>query len=335
MNEYKVALLGLGDIALAFHIPAIQAIDNCRIIAAYDIDLKVLESIEGKYNIKSLYLDYKDMLDSECLDIVLISTPNKFHAKHSIYCLGKGVNVLVEKPFALNYEESVKTENAAIANNRSIMCLHHNRFKECSIQSKKIIDSGKIGSIFYAKASILLSDNIPKKSHYLDNTRIGGGPLYDVGYHLIDLAWWMMGKPKPSYALGKLFKYHDLENNDLTKCEDFAIGNIYFENEKTLFIEASYSAKLEDDLIECTFFGEKGSLTWPNDYFVRKEKNNILKVQVPSHNKHTLATVEQIRYFLKILEESVDPYIESSSIVVRLIEKIIESSNTKKIAYFK
>ena len=107
MNEYKVGLLGIGDIALEFHIPAIQAIDNCRIIAACDIDLKVLESIDGKYNINNLYLNYKDMLDSECLDIVIISTPNKFHAKHSIYSLGKGVNVLVEKPFALNYEESI------------------------------------------------------------------------------------------------------------------------------------------------------------------------------------------------------------------------------------
>ncbi len=335
MKEYKVALLGLGDIAQAFHIPAIQSIDNCRIIAACDIDLKVLEIVEEKYNIKSLYLDYRDMLDSESLDIVLISTPNKLHAEHSTYCLGKGLNVLVEKPFALNYEESVQTENAAIANNKSIMCLHHNRFKECSIQSKKIIDSGLIGGIFYAKASILLSDNMPKKPHYLDNTRIGGGPLYDVGYHLIDLAWWMMGKPKPEYALGKLFKHESLGNNDISKCEDFAIGNIYFENGKTLFIEASYSAKIEDDLIECTFFGEEGSLTWPNDYFVRKEKNNILKLKVPFRDKPVLATVKQIRYFLKTIEESLNPYIESSSIVVRLIEKIIESSDTKKIAYFK
>jgi predicted dehydrogenase len=335
LNEYKVALLGVGDIALQFHIPAIQAIDNCRIIALCDVNLKVLESVGERYNIQNLYLDYKDMLDTEYLDIVIITTPNKFHAKHSIYSLGKGVNVLVEKPFALNYEESVKMENAAVVNNRSIMCLHHNRFKECSIQSKKIIDSGKIGNVFYAKASILLRDNIPKKTHYLDSTSLGGGPLYDVGYHLIDIAWWMIGKPKPCYAVGKLWNHNVSGNNGLSKCEDFAIGNIYFDNGKTLFIEASYSAKLEEDYIECTFFGEKGSLTWPNDSFFLKEKNNILKIKIPSHEKHIVATVEQIRFFLRILEDSVEPYIEYSSTVVRIIEKIIESSNTKKIAYFK
>jgi predicted dehydrogenase len=335
LNEYKVGLLGIGDIALEFHIPAIQAIDNCKIIAACDNDFKILEGIDGKYNIKNLYLNYKDMLDSECLDIVIISTPNKFHAEHSIYSLSKGFNVLVEKPLAVNYEESINIENAALINKKSIMCLHHNRFKDCSIQSKKIIDSGKIGNIFYSKASILLSDNLPKKSHYLESTSIGGGPLYDVGYHLIDLAWWMMGGPKPSYALGKLWNHNASKNSDLSKCEDFAIGNIYFENGTTLLIEASYSAKLEDDLIECTFFGEKGSLTWPNDYFFLKEKHNVLKIKVPSNDKQIVATVEQIRYFLKMLDESVEPYIESSSTVVSLIEKIIESSNTKKITYFK
>ena len=330
-----MGLLGIGDIALKFHIPALQSIDNCRIIAACDIDSKVLERINEKYKIDNLYLNYKDMLDSECLDIVIISTPNKFHAEHSIYCLNKGFNVLVEKPFAVSYEESIDIENTALINNKSIMCLHHNRFKDCSIQSKKIIDSGKIGSIFYSKASILLSDNLPIKPHYLDSTSIGGGPLFDVGYHLIDLAWWMMGKPKPSYAVGKLWNHNVSENNDLSKCEDFAIGNIYFENGSILFIEASYSAKLEEDLIECTFFGEQGSLTWPNDYFFKKEKSNLIKLKVPSSDRNIVATVEQIQYFLRMLDESLEPYIESSSKVVRLIDKIIESSNMKKIAYFK
>jgi len=336
MKVYNVAIIGVGNIAKAFHIPAINKIENCKLFALCDTDQTALSEVGKDNNLDSqfLYLNYDSLLRNINVDVVLIATPNKFHCLQAIKALNSNKHVLVEKPFALNYYESTCMINAAVENNKSIMCLHHNRFKDCSIQSKKIIDSGTIGEIFYSKASVLLRDDIPKEAHYLDNTASGGGPLYDIGYHFIDLAWWMMGMPRPSYVVGKLWRHNNINIINSSKCEDFAIGNIYFEDGSSLFIESSYSAKIKKDQIECSFFGTKGSLSWPMDNFILVKNNNTLQGKIPFSNRPVIATIEQVKHFLNMIEVSEESYIEDSSTVVRIIDKIIESSNSKQVVYF-
>ena len=333
MKVYNIAIIGIGNIAEKFHIPAINKIGNCKLFALCDLDKVTLYNAGKKYNIDSqfLYLDYELLLTNNNIDIVLIATPNKFHCLQAIKALNSKKHVLVEKPFALNYFESTSMVNTALENNKSIMCLHHNRFKDCSVQSKKIIDSGALGEIFYTKASVLLRDSIPTEPHYIDNTSSGGGPLYDVGYHFIDLAWWIMGQPKPSHIIGKLWHHNNISS---TQCEDFAIGSIYFKDGSSLFIESSYSAKVKKDQIECNFFGTKGSLSWPLGDFTLVKNSNTLQGKIPTSNRQVIATIEQVKHFLNMIDSSEKAYIEDSSSVVRIIEQLVESSNKKKVIYF-
>ncbi len=341
MGRHKAGLIGLGYIANYFHLPAWQKIRGCDLVAVCDADRNKLAAAGKKYGIKGLYADYRKLLENDEVDIVTVATPNSFHYRHTIDALNMGKHVIVEKPFAVTYRQAVDMIACARRNKRLLMCAQHNRFRPETASLYNAIRSGKLGNIYYAKATVLSARGVPSQLHYTESARKGGGPLYDSGSHLLDLAWWFMGCPKPSsvYAhkwreLAQAKGVQDPLFRRNYRSEDLCVAQVRFENGAVIFLEASYLINQPGDIIQCTLFGTKAGASWPAATVSREVKGKIETYKLKTdHN--ILASVRQLQAFIDRLNGKKSNIVppEESAAVIRMIEAIHRSGEKGKVVY--
>src|SRR5690606_38478171 len=139
------------------------------------------------------------------IDAVSICTWNNTHAEIAIYALEAGKHVLVEKPLSMTVEEAEAVEEAQKKSGKTLQVGFVRRHGDNAKLLKKFIDHGELGEIYYAKTSCLRRLGNPG-GWFSDVTRSGGGPLIDLGVHMIDICWYMMGKPRPVSVSGNTYK---------------------------------------------------------------------------------------------------------------------------------
>ena len=205
MKKIKVAVVGTGGISNQ-HINAYLKNDNVELYALCDINEEVLRRAGEKYKIDRLFTDEAEMLKSlPEIDAVSVCTWNSAHAPCTIMALRAGKDVLCEKPMALNAKEAQEMLDTAKACGRKLMIGFVRRFGNDTAVMQDFINDGVLGEIYYAKANYLRRNGNPG-GWFGDKKRSGGGPLIDLGVHVIDLTRYLMGNPKPVSVYGATFK---------------------------------------------------------------------------------------------------------------------------------
>ena len=142
------------------------------------------------------YASWQELVASAELDVVSIATPTTLHAPIAVAALDAGLHVLSEKPIAENARPAREMVEAARRNDR-VLDVSFNHRRRGDVQAlKKIIDAGLLGDIYYAKAGWLRREGIPGLGSWF--TRVataGGGPLMDIGVHMLDMALHLLGEP--------------------------------------------------------------------------------------------------------------------------------------------
>lgn len=270
-KKIKVGIIGVGSISNE-HIKAYLENENVELYAFCDINEKQLKLMSEKYEINRTFTDMNEMLKLKEIDVVSVCTWNSAHAPCTIAALNAGKHVLCEKPMATTAEEAIAMKEAADKNSKLLMIGFVRRFgNDCAIL-KDFISSDYIGDIYYSKATYLRRNGNPG-GWFGDKSRSGGGPLIDLGVHVIDLTKYLMGNPKPISVYGatfqKLFNRKDIKdsvgyssvsksNDDICDVEDLATAMIRFDNGAILSIEASFSLNIKGDQGRIELFGTKG-----------------------------------------------------------------------------
>ncbi len=270
MKKVKIGIIGVGNIAET-HIGAYLKNPNVEIYAFCDINEKRLNEMSEKYGVEKCYTDVNEMLALPEIDAVSVCTWNSAHAPCTIAALNAGKHVLCEKPMATNVEDAVKMKEAAEKNGKLLMIGFVRRYgNDCKIL-QDFISNEFFGEIYHTKATYLRRNGNPE-GWFGDKSRSGGGPLIDLGVHVIDLVRFLLGNPKPVSVYGvthqKLFNRHDLKDkkgyvsksakpDDICDVEDLAFATIRFDNGATLAVEASFSLNLKEDKGEIELFGTK------------------------------------------------------------------------------
>ena len=271
MKKIKVAVIGTGGIS-NIHITSYRDNPDAEVYALCDINEDRVKAQGEKYGIDRLFTDYHEMLKLPEIDAVSVCTWNSEHAACTIAALNAGKHVLCEKPMATTLKDAEAMKEAAERNGKLLMIGFVRRFgDDCDI----LMDFAKkdfFGEIYYAKASYLRRHGNPG-GWFGDKTRAGGGPLFDLGVHVIDLARYIMGNHKPVSVFGttyrKLFDREGIEDkkayvsasatdNDICDVEDFATALIKFDNCATMAIETSFSLNTAEDTSSIELFGTKG-----------------------------------------------------------------------------
>jgi predicted dehydrogenase len=252
MEKLRVLFTGLGGIAQIAHLPILSKMDNVEITGVCDIDRNKAKNIAAKYNIKNSFNDLDEMLGSVDADCLIVTSPNSLHKEQSVKGLEKGLNVLVEKPLARNYEEALSIVDAAKKAKKLLMVGMNNRFRPEVMMQESFVSAGEIGEVFYIKTGYLKKRSTSEKWS-VNKTESGGGVFMDLGIVILDIALWMMKFPKIKSVSAVNY------NHAFKEVEDSSFVMIRFENGSTVSIETSWSLHRANDMFYCNVYGKEGS----------------------------------------------------------------------------
>lgn len=208
MKKIKCGIIGLGMIG-ENHLRALKQIPFAEVIAICRRDKKKLVKVAKKYNIPKYYINYKDLLNDNEIEMVTIGTPIKSHYKISIDAINAGKHVFLETPMALNSGECDKIIEAHNKTQNYFMVGHICRFDTEYALTKEKIEAGKIGKILSIHAwrnvkRVIADDVINDISSFLGD-----------GIHDVDLAFWFTNS-KPVNVYAQTIKTRkDIPNNDI------------------------------------------------------------------------------------------------------------------------
>ncbi len=188
MFQSKAAVVGTGFIG-PVHIEGLLRA-GVQVQGVLGTSLEKSQRTAELFGIKRAYRDFDELIDDENVDVVHLTSPNRFHFEQTIRCLDAGKHVLCEKPLAMNSEESGELVNRA-ARATVLTGVNYNvRFYPICIEATERIKRGDIGDIFHISGSYV-QDWLHKQTDF--NWRVladQGGPLRalaDIGTHWLDL----------------------------------------------------------------------------------------------------------------------------------------------------
>lgn len=263
MGKLKFAIIGCGRISYK-HVEAIINNDNtAELVAVCDIVEANAEGKKAEYlkafpnrSVK-VYLDYKEMLKNEEIDVVTIATESGYHPEIAIYTMNEGKHIIVEKPMALSTSDADRMIECADKNNVKLCVSHQNRFNAPIQKLRAAIEGNRFGKLINGMASIRWNRNMGyyEQAPWRGTWALDGGTLMNQCIHDIDLLQWMMGGEVDTvYAQTGTF-LRDIEG------EDFGAITIRFKNGAIGIIEGSacvYPKNLEETL---SIFGETGAVS--------------------------------------------------------------------------
>lgn len=278
MKKWRVGIIGIGGIFKGSHIGEYLDDERLEVVALCDIiEERATEIRDKHFPNAAVYTDFRELLKDESIDSVDICTPNYLHSIIAVAAFEAGKHVFCEKPDAVNVEEVLKMNRAAEKAEKTLMIMRNNRFSPASQYAKKYIESGAMGDIYCGRCGWQRRRGIPGKGGWFTTKALsGGGPLIDLGVHMIDLAIWLMGSPKPVTVTGSTYcKFADSDTSDSVNSdfgdkvsggtfdvEDLAMGTIRFDNGAQLQIEFSWASNIKQENRFVELRGTKSGLTW-------------------------------------------------------------------------
>ena len=256
----KYALIGCGRISTN-HIKAAvnNSLDIVAVCDIVELNMELLlakHGLEGNTSIRR-YTDYKKMLEENEIELVSIATESGLHAEIALYCIGRGINVIIEKPMAMSIKDANEIIRRAEEMKVKVSACHQNRFNIAVQEMRKALEQGRFGKLSHGSIHVRWNRN---QDYYTQAPWRGtwaqdGGALMNQCIHGIDLLRWMMGDEVDEvYGVTRQQFHHYLE------AEDIGMAVVKFKNGTVATIEGTtnvYPKNLEETLY---LFGEKGTV---------------------------------------------------------------------------
>ncbi len=269
-RRLKVGVVGIGW-AGRQHLEAYANSEDVEIVGLAGMEPDVLAELRDRYGIPHAVARWEDLLALEGLDAVSVAVPTFLHAPIAVAALERGIHVLSEKPIARDGTEAQLMVDAARRAGRVLEVAFNHRRRGDITALKRIIDDGEVGRPYYAKASWLRRSGIPSLGSWFTNRDMaGGGPLADIGVHVIDYALHLLGEPKVLSVSASAFSeigpqgrgggsYGAQAADSAFEVEDFASAFIRLEGGATLLVEAGWAAYRDTaDLLDFRVYGTDG-----------------------------------------------------------------------------
>jgi 1,5-anhydro-D-fructose reductase (1,5-anhydro-D-mannitol-forming) len=185
-------VVGIGDITSKRVIPAIQAEPRSRLWGVVSRD----PAKAARYAAR-VWTSLEEALRDPAIEAVYVATPVFLHAPLAIAALRAGRHVLCEKPTAMNYAEALEMVRTGREAGRLFGVAYYRRMYPKLHRARELLAAGAIGRPVLAEINChgWLPAQDGARSWLLDPRQAGGGPLYDIGSHRIDVLNFLFGKP--------------------------------------------------------------------------------------------------------------------------------------------
>jgi len=352
MEKLQIGIIGLGGIGRGTHARCYHLIKDLKnraeIVALCDIKEERAQRVQKEwFPGAKVYKDYKELLKDPAVATVDICTPNYLHSVIAVDAFAAGKHVLCEKPDAVNVEEALKMKQASEESGRTLMVIRNNRFCPSSIAVREFIEAGNMGEIYAGRCGWVRRRGAPGKGGWFTTKALsGGGPLIDLGVHMIDLSLWMMGSPKPVAVSANVYRkfadspYYEKFHSDFGDAveggtfdvEDLAIGFIRFENGASLQLEFSWSSNIKKEHRFVELRGTKAGVNWRNaraEFFTEAD-GKLVDTKVKTGLKFPEGHPANMSNFLDVVLEGKPPVYtpQQGMDMMRILMAIYESAET-------
>jgi predicted dehydrogenase len=347
-DKVRVGIIGVG-IGQA-HIKGYSKVPQAEVVALCDLDEDRARSVAKNCQLETVDIltDYHALLERTDVDAVSVCLPNKLHRPVAVDALQAGKHVICEKPLALNVADAEQIAAAAAKSGKKCMVAQVKRFAPEAQYLKQLVEAGELGDIYYAHSFWLRKRGIPGYGGWFTTKAMsGGGPLIDIGVHLLDVAWWLAGCPKPVAVMGATYaefgpKGKGLGGSNLRAdrqdkpkgtfdVEDLAVGLIRFETGLTINLEVSWALHNERERQGVQMYGNEGGLEWGDSVQVFKELNGVpANAQIEPLRGDSWGN--EMQHFIdSILNDTTpDPDAHQGVQIMKMLEGLYQSADTKR-----
>lgn len=193
-----IGLVGYGLAGRSFHAPFIEAAEGLRLAAIVTSDPERRTRAGAEHPGASVLGDVDGMLGRSDVDVVVVATPNRAHAPIATRALSSGRHVVVDKPLAMNVEEAERLIETAATAGRLLTVFQNRRWDGDFLTIRRLIAGGALGPIDSLEARF--ERYSPVGPEWRETAPEAGGPLRDLGAHLIDQSLILFGPARRVWA---------------------------------------------------------------------------------------------------------------------------------------
>ncbi|MBW2605693.1 MAG: Gfo/Idh/MocA family oxidoreductase [Deltaproteobacteria bacterium] len=290
----KAGFIGFGRMGIT-HFSILNGHDSVDITSVCDSS-KTLMNILGKYADVRTYSDYREMIDKEELDFVIVSTPSGSHAEVIKAALDNNLHTFSEKPFTLTPEEGKDILRLLKGKSLVNQVGYVNRFNEVIVEVKRLLDEGVIGEVKNFSSEMygptVLKDS---KGNWRGKQKMGGGCMYEFASHCIDLVVYLMGQPDK--VAGSIMQSIYSSNVD-----DLVISNFIYNNGCSGTIMVNWSDETyrkPTNIVEV--FGTKGKIIADKHTYkiFLKEENQANGFHQGWNTRYITEFAKSVRFYVR------------------------------------
>ena len=231
MDALTVGILGLGHLHPRSYMPHFKATEGMDVVAVADADPGLVESFTDEFNVRG-YHNWGEMLGKEKLDLAVLFLPHVDCPDAAVACAEMGIHLIVEKPMATSAEGVRRMVAAADKAGVLLSTAYVWRYHPVAHKMKRLVQSGVLGQPVGGEgrcAAGRLNRYIEGNASWmLERALSGGGPMFNLGVHWIDLYRWML-EDEVVEVYGKNVKIneeYDIEDNSFALLTFSGLGSL-------------------------------------------------------------------------------------------------------------
>lgn len=232
-SNIRIGMVGAGAIAQVAHLPVLRKTKGVDVVGICDNDGAKARALAMRLGVADSYTDIEDLLEFGKVDAVVISTPNHLHEVHAMAALAAGAHVIVERPIALTSAGVARVLKAAEKAKRYLLVAMNHRFRSDVQAVQKFAAGGELGALTTIRTGWHI---FRAAKHQLGwrsrKSESGGGAMMDLGLPMVDLAWWVAGRPDVARVSAHM--------HGTGQVDEIGSALIYCENGPSIFCDASW-----------------------------------------------------------------------------------------------
>lgn len=248
-NKIKVGLMAYGMSGKIFHAPFFELHKGFKLVAVVE---RSKNKVVADYPNIITYKSTEELLADDCLELIVVNTPNYTHYEYAKAALNAGKNVLIEKPFSVTKAEAEELFSLAFRKGLRVLAYQNRRFDSDFLAVQKVVKSGRLGKITEAHLRFDRYRNEISEKTFKEQPIPGAGIFYDLGAHMIDQAIALFGIPSE-------FKKTYSKHRSNTEVDDIAYAHLKYDGGLNVFVTTNMLVVKQQAAY--VFYGMKGTLT--------------------------------------------------------------------------
>lgn len=342
---FKLGIIGAGAIGNVHAETATRA--GIPIVAVWDVNPAKGESFGRKYPAAKVCGSVQELLAMKDVDAAIVAVPNASHAQVACEALEAGKATFLEKPMAMSVAECDRIIHVLDRTKGRLQMGFVCRGTPASRTVKHFIDAGRFGSIYHIKCSLYRRRGVPGLGGWFTTKAMsGGGPLIDLGVHVLDLSLYLAGNPRAERVSGvtyanfgrrmKDYVYTDMwagppRFEGTCDVEDHATALIRCAGGLTIELNVTWAMNVDERKMSngITIFGDQAGCFYPifgKELTIATESERRVADLTPefqSGNTEHAAWDEQYRMFRQLVESGTPAHADAKA--GRAVQAVIEA----------